>query len=208
MIARGVADNLLAKEYTEYLIDKPNPEAAVRAWALYTGGRPNDVRDGFPESNRVFNGDFESDPANCRFDWRIDPRLGAAIDFDPEIRHSGGRALRVRFDGSTNVGEVGLWQEVFLKSGRYRFQAYVRTADLSTNEGIAFRVVYDESPKQLDMTTASLKGSNDWTFVERVFEAPPNGGLVRVSLARKPSLKFDSQIKGTVWIDQVRITAE
>jgi hypothetical protein len=105
------------------------------------------------------------------------------------------------------VADIGVWQQVFLQSGRYRFRAYVRTLDVSTNEGVAFRVVYGDSPKQLDMTTEDLKGSNEWTLVERVFDAPPKGGLVTVSLARKPSLKFDNLIRGTAWIDQVEITA-
>jgi hypothetical protein len=44
------------------------------------------------------------------------------------------------------------------------------------------------------------------SILERVFDAPPDGGLVRVSLARKRSLKFDSLIRGTVWVDQVSIS--
>jgi O-antigen ligase len=206
-VERGYVDNQLANEYIEFLMRSANPEAAVQAWALYAGGRSNGLEEGFPESNRVFNGDFEYDSTRCRFDWRIDPRQGTAIDFDPGVRHSGRRALRVRFDGTTNVADIGVWQEVFLESGRYRLRAFVRTEDVSTNEGVAFRVVYGDSPKLLDMTTETLKGSNEWTLVERVFDAPPKGGLVTVSLARKPSLKFDNLIRGTAWIDQVEITA-
>jgi hypothetical protein len=44
--------------------------------------------------------------------------------------------------------------------------------------------------------------------VERVFDAPKQGGPVRVSVVRKPSLKFDNLIRGTAWIDQVSITVE
>jgi O-antigen ligase len=207
IVEREYADNQVANEYIEFLMRTVNPEAAVQAWALYAGGRSNGLEEGFPESNRVFNGDFESDSTRCRFDWRIDPRQGTAIDFDADVRHSGRRALRVRFDGTTNVADIGVWQQVFLEPGRYRFRAYVRTENVSTNEGVAFRVLYDDSPKQLDMTTESFKGSNEWTLVERVFDAPPEGGLVTVILARKPSLKFDNLIRGTAWIDQVEITA-
>ena len=96
-------------------------------------------------------------------------------------------------------------QAVFLKPGRYRFRAHIRTREVSTDEGVHFRVVCDETPKDLDVATEDLRGSNDWTMVERVFDAPPGGGLVRVLLTRKPSLKFDSKIAGTVWIDDVSL---
>jgi hypothetical protein len=175
---------------------------AAAAWAIYAAGRS----DGYPESNRIFNGDFESDPTHCLFDWRINPTPGTTIDFDPEVRYSERRSLRIRFQGTANVGEIGVGQDVFLEPGRYRFRAYIRTQDVSTNEGVAFHVVHDAAPKQLDFTTQNLKGTNDWTLVECVFDAPPAGGLARVSLTRRPSLKFDNQIKGTVWIDQVRIS--
>ena len=42
--------------------------------------------------------------------------------------------------------------------------------------------------------------------MEQVVEAPPNGGLLRVMLVRKPSLKFDNLVRGTAWIDQVSLT--
>ena len=41
-----------------------------------------------------------------------------------------------------------------------------------------------------------------------MFDAPRGGALVRVLLARKPSLKFDSKIAGTVWIDDVSLIRE
>jgi hypothetical protein len=156
----------------------------------------------------VFNGDFEFDPTGNRFDWTIEPAAGVAIDFDRETKHSGDRSLRIQFDGTQNVGNIGLRQTVFLKPGRYRFQAYIRTKEISTDEGVAFSVVGEETSNRVSFTTESLLGSNDWRLVEREFEAPPGTGLVQVSLVRKPSWKFDNLIRGTVWIDWVSIGSE
>jgi hypothetical protein len=195
---RGYADDKLGNEYVEFALRTGGPEAAAQAWGRYVG------RDF--ESKRIFNGDFESDPTGVRFDWRVEPARGAAIAFDREAPHSGGRSLRVQFDGTQNVGDIGVQQQVYLSPGQYRFRAYVRTKDVSTDQGVFFRVVYDEAPKLLDVATESLRGSNEWTLLESAFEAPANGGLVRVSLARKRSLKFDSLVRGTVWVDQVSIT--
>src|SRR5207249_300446 len=152
-----------------------------------------------------FNGGFESDPTGNRFDWHIDARSGMAIELDEAVRASGRRSLRIRFDGTQNPGDIGVDETVFLPAGRYRIEAHVRTEEVSTDQGVAFRVVSEERPQALDVTTDNVRGSSDWTMVERVFDAPAGAGLTRVSLVRKPSLKFDNLIKGTAWIDQVSI---
>ena len=55
------------------------------------------------------------------------------------------------------------------------------------DQGVFVHVVYDESPKLPNVATESLRGSNDWTVLERVFDAPPDGGLIRVSFVHRPS---------------------
>jgi O-antigen ligase len=202
MVRRGDANDKLANEYTEFRLRQKPPDAAARGWALYAGTKSP----GYPQANRIFNGDFESDPAGNRFDWRIEAREGAAVDFDETVRSSGRRSLRIRFDGTQNPGEIGVEQTVFLPPGRYRFQAYVRTQEISTDEGVAFRLTSEDAPQPINVTTDALRGTNEWTLVERMFEAPPGGALTRVSVVRKPSLKFDNLIGGTAWIDQVAIS--
>jgi len=204
IVARSYADDKLANEYVEFLMRNKKPEAAAQAWAQYAGSRSK----GYPESNRLFNGDFESDPAGSRFDWSLDPASGAAIDFDRDAPHSGARALRIRFDGTKNVTDTGVRQTVFLKPGRYRFQAYVRSKEISTDEGVSFSVADPEAPKRLSFTTEAMLGTNDWKLVEHAFQALPGTGLVEVRLVRKKSWRFDNLIRGTVWLDQVSISEE
>jgi hypothetical protein len=127
------------------------------------------------------------------------------VGFDETVRSSGTRSLRIRFDATQNPGEIGVEQTVFLPPGRYRFQAHVRTQDISTDQGVGFRLTSEDAPQPLNVTTDALRGTTEWTLVERMFEAPPGGALTRVSVVRKPSLKFDNLISGTVWIDQVSI---
>jgi len=201
MVRRGDANDKLANEYTEFRLRQKPPDAAARGWALYAGTKSP----GYPQANRIFNGDFESDPTGNRFDWRIEAREGTAVDFDETVRSSGRRSLRIRFDGTQNPGEIGVEQTVFLPPGRYRFQAYVRTQDISTDQGVAFRLTSEDAPQPLNLTTDPLRGTNEWTLVERMFEAPPGGALTRVSVVREPSLKFDNLIGGTAWIDRVTI---
>jgi putative inorganic carbon (hco3(-)) transporter len=203
IIAHRYADDKLANDYVQFLVGKKEYEAAQEAWACYAGGREN----GYPESNRVFNGDFESDPTESHFDWRIEKYPGATIDFDREVRYSGVRSLRIQFDGTQNVSKIGISQTVFLKPGRYRFEAYVRARDISTDEGLAFRVANEEAANRLSFTTKPVLGSTDWTLVEHPLTVPPTGsGIVKLQLVRTPSLRFDNLIRGTFWIDQVSIS--
>lgn len=133
MVPRGYVDNALANQYVEFLIGKKHPQAGAQASAHYAGGRSN----AYPESNRVFNGDFEFDPTGSIFDWNIEPPRGAKVDFDRNAHYSGTRSLRIQFEGTENVGNLRVGQTVFLKPGPYRFRAHVRTKDLSTDEGVS-----------------------------------------------------------------------
>jgi hypothetical protein len=172
----------------------------MEAWALYAGSRSP----GYPEAERVFNGGFESDSSGSPFDWGMGKAPGAALDFDTEVRHGGARSLRVQFDGSENVTRTGLQETVVLKPGRYRFRAWVRGKDLSTDEGVALNVVGQDGPGP-SFTSEAVKGSTEWKLVERELVAPVGTGLVMIRLERRASLKFDNLLKGTLWVDDVSI---
>jgi hypothetical protein len=66
-----------------------------------------------------------------------------------------------------------------------------------------------EAANRLSFTTKPVLGSTDWTLVEHPFTVPPTGaGLVDIQLVRTPSLRFDNLIRGTLWMDAVRIGPE
>ena len=101
LLAHGHADDRVAHDYVNFLYGDRRYEAAARSWAVYLGNR----RNGYMESNWLFNGGFESDSAHVPFDWTVrnlNDDVQAAID--PEAAHSGRRALRLRFGGRENVG--------------------------------------------------------------------------------------------------------
>jgi len=204
MVSHAYADDAVANQYVEFLIKQKQPEAAARAWALSAGARSP----GYPDANRIYNGDFERDPSGSRFDWGIEPPKGAKADFDGDTKYSGARSLRIAFDGAQNLADLGIWQSVFLQPGRYRFRAHLRTQDISTDEGVSFLVAAEDSPNRLSFTTEPMRASHDWTLVEHSFDVPSGTGLVRVGLIRKPSLRFDSLIRGTMWADDVAIVPE
>lgn len=68
MLFKGWVDDRLAVAYVNALIQAHTYDKAAQAWRDYVGDRG-----GYPDSNRVFNGDFEADSTGSRFDWAIDP---------------------------------------------------------------------------------------------------------------------------------------
>ncbi len=196
--------NKIANEYVSFLLKNNQPEAASHAWVQYAANRdPN-----YPDTTVSLTAASIA-PTGSQFDWTVEEAPGANIDFDKIRSHAGSRSLRIDFNGAQNLSSVGLHQTVFLKPGRYRFHAYVRSNDLSTDEGISFRVANERAPKNLSFTTEPVLGSHDWTLVQHSFVvSPAAAGLIHIRLVRTPSLRFDNLIKGTLWIDDVSISPE
>jgi O-antigen ligase len=200
--ARGFGDARLAREYVGYLFGKRDYEGAARAWAQYLGPR----RNGYLESNWIFNGDFESELSDSAFDWRIDTRDGVEAAVDPQVAHTGSHSLRIHFAGRENLDYNGVGQTAFVKPGRYRFEAYVRTQEITTDKGVGFHIYDRETSARLDVRTEELTGTHDWTKVELAFAVPRETRLLEIEVSRPRSMKFDNQIGGTVWIDSVKLS--
>jgi O-antigen ligase/tetratricopeptide (TPR) repeat protein len=200
----GYVDRVLASEYVDFLIAQKQFEAAAQAWN--------------PDPERVYNGDFEtSSVPQATFDWHVERIPGVEVSFEKDSAHSGARSLKLRFDGTQNLTSFGVAQALYLKPGSYRFRAWVKAKDLSTDQGISFQVV--DAAGRTYFTTEPLLGSisvkggsskeGDWKLLERTFQvgnsARDNKGLQRIALTRTASLKFDNKVDGTLWIDEVSI---
>jgi tetratricopeptide (TPR) repeat protein len=188
IVARSLADDRLAADYTNFLLNRNESEEAQEAWAAYLGAR----KGAYLRSNLLFNGGFESEPTGSRFDWKVNETEGVEVARDSDVRHSGGWSLRVRFGGEKNPEYRGVAQLAMLKPGKYRFEAYMRTSGLTTDKGLGIRIA--------DEKTDALLGTNGWTRIEKDFVAKVPR-LVRIEIFREHSLKIDSKIKGTIWLD-------
>ena len=95
VVGHGYADNALAGEYAEFLIRQGHPDLAASAWAQYMGPRADD----YDKSTYLFNGDFESDPAQSPFDWNVARTEGVEVTRDCTTASSGKCSLRISFRG-------------------------------------------------------------------------------------------------------------
>src|SRR5207249_9006094 len=96
-------------------------------------------------------------------------------------------------------------QTAYVRPGPAQFRAYLKTAGISTDQGIGFHIFDAESPARLDMFTEQLTGTSDWRKIETAFVIPQNTKAVTIQVVRRPSLRFDNQIRGTAWIDDVTL---
>lgn len=202
LMSHRYASDADAREFVHYLFSRRDYEQAARAWAQYVDDRGT----GYLQSTWIFDGGFESRPSGAEFDWKISSP-GGHVDasIDPAVARSGSQSLRVRFDGSANVDYHDTTQVVFITPGVYRFTAFIRAMDVTSDQGVAFHIVDSSDARQVDLWTPPVSGRVSWTRVEQTVTVPPGVSLLTVEVARRKSQTLDSQIAGTVWIDDVSL---
>jgi len=203
MLGRGFLDQELAAWYFDALLAAQRYSQAHEDWTHYlaTSKQP-----GYEVGNRVYNPEFERAPSGSPFDWRFDAINGIAVGCDSEVAHAGKAWLRIVFAGEVNTDFHHVSQQLVLSPGEYQFEAWIRTAGLTTDHGIAFRVFDAENPVRLDVQSAQFTGTREWTPVKLVVAIPLLTRIVRIGVLRTPSFKFDNKIAGTVWVDSVALT--
>jgi tetratricopeptide (TPR) repeat protein len=197
----GYADNALAGEYVDFLIRQGHPDLAASVWAQHMGVREDD----HGKSTYLFNGDFESEPAQSSFDWNVARTEGVEVTRDCTTAWSGECSLRISFAGTQNLGFAAASQLAFVRPGTYRFHAFIRTEILTTDQGIRFRISDAEEAARLDEVFGQFIGSCAWSSVDHNLVVTPKTRLLRIEVIRQPSMKFDNKVGGTAWIDELKL---
>jgi hypothetical protein len=203
MIARAIAEDRSAAGFVDLLLSRHLYEDAAQAWADYVGPRQPDYR----KPNLVFNGSFENVSGGSIFDWRVASIPGVEVERDQAVSRTGNGSLRIHFDGKENRDYHHISQSIVASPGVYEFRAEIRAEGLTTDQGIAFRIVDAEAPSRLDIITAQAMGTTEWITVNQRVLVPHQTRILQIQVVRRPSVKFDNLLAGTVWIDEVRLTA-
>lgn len=194
------AQSGLAVPHVEFLLREGELTMALEAWKDFSG---------LPaRRGGIFNGGFERPVAGGGFGWWTHDVDGATAARDENVSHSGCCSMRVRFDGSANTHYHHLRQRVPVEGGRrYVLSGWVRGEDVSTRSGVyvEMRTVDAASPARARSDAAW--GSWEWTRFEIPLRVPADAGLLEVRLRRDRTDALDNLLSGTVWLDDLRLTA-
>lgn len=205
--AHSLIDEKSAIDYVNQLWRNRQFALASQTWAGYLGRDRGD----YLQPNLVFNGDFERPLSALLLDWQTQPVEGVSIALDESAHYSGKSSLRITFekaapkkDGNIAFQQVG--QQVAVSPGRYHFQAFAKTSDLTTPQGVRLRIFDPEDPARLDMESDSQTGSTDWRKIEKWIDVRTPTRLLGIQVTRHRSEKFDNQITGIAWVDAAALT--
>lgn len=182
----------LAMAWAVWLGSRHRDKDAFLVWKRYVANDP-----GYGTDNWIDNSGFENEPSGQGFDWRLQPCPGVKAALDPAVAHSGHSSLRLEFDGSENPDFHHIAQSVWLTPGRYRLTAWMRTANLSTDQGLALTL--------FGASTPALLSARDWTKVSTDVTVRNNPSLGEVRIVRERSWRFDGKLRGVAWIDDVEL---
>ena len=163
-----------------------------------------------PRGSVVWDPSFESEANGFFFSWTFQPiTQGVHIVFDKTEKHSGRQSLRLSFDGKHNPNLEAACTFAAVEPGSaYRFSGWIKTRDLTTDQGVGFRIYpYGNSAAPL-VNTKQIYGNNPFTLIDQSWTANPNVRLVKICITREPSDDPYVRISGTAWVDDVNLVPE
>jgi hypothetical protein len=188
-------DKEVALRYSHFLLNHKRVTESIDIWQKYDG------------SGGLTNPGFEMDITRQGFDWRYygekDGRWG--LKRDNYEAAEGDYALKITFNGQENIVFKHLFQIFPVNpEEKYRLTYAWKSTDLTTDQGL-FVEIYSYDNQGLYQTSPMITGTHGWREDSITFEIPEGCHAAVLRLRRQPSKRFDSKIKGVLWIDDFRL---
>jgi len=188
---------LQARDYSEARQVWDQGTATMRLPALFQ-----------PQTSVVWDPSFESGMRGQAFSWHyraLDQGVSAGLDRSEEL--SGKQSLRLVFDGRHNPElEIACALGVVQASTTYRFSGWLKTKELTGDQGIEFHLrSIEDSGTSTTWKSRQAIGTNPWTLFEQKLTTGPNVHQVQICVIREASANTDAHISGTAWIDDVNL---
>jgi tetratricopeptide (TPR) repeat protein len=190
-----------AGSYVSLLAKQSRWDEALQSWSDYTG----QLDGSYLKTNWVYNGSFERNPVECPFDWKLQPQPGLVVVRDSDVSYRGHTSLRLTYSETPKNQQPAAYQTVLLQPGQWQIKMAMKTRQVTSDQGVAIRLVDRADPSKLDVTTTSMQGTEDWTVITKRFEVKTPGRQALVEILRPPGRDFDIRLTGTVWIDAVEL---
>ncbi len=191
----GKPDTELAMQYAHFLLNQMQVTEAMAVWQEYHS------LDG------VTNPGFEKEITQRGFDWRYgeDKSGDWRIERVNQGAFEGQHALRISFSGQRNITFQNLFQIVpVVPSKRFRLHYSWKSENISTDQGPFVEIAgYDQDG--FYQSGPMITGTHEWRRESIEFRPPAGCRAVVVRVRRHPSRRFDSKIKGVLWLDNFRL---
>ncbi len=187
------ADERSAVEIATTMWQHKTYRGGQELWADWLGAKRGD----YLNPQLLANARFQEAPSGTPFDWTLAARAG--VEF---IRRDG---LEVHFLGQENVSAAGLGQITAVEPGRYRFSAEVSADNITTDEGTFFQITDAENGGRLNLETQPMLANRSRAWISMDFTVPAGTRIVQIGLTRRPSLKFDNKLAGTLHIYRISL---
>ena len=152
----------------------------------------------------LYNGDFELEPLNWGFGWRMQTRPKALVDLGTTHGIHGDQALRLIFQN--HEGQfAAVSQTLFLDPGRYRLSGKVSTDSLDSPGGIEWRVRCMLPEKTELGASERFLGANEWRDFQFEFKVPDSCVLQELGLVSAGAQRFEQRLSGGAWFDRLAI---
>src|SRR6516164_589732 len=153
---------------------------------------------------------FESGVRGYSFSWHFEPIVQfVSIGIDRAEKLSGDQSLRLSFDGKHNPNlEAACAMGIVQPGTTYHFSGWIKTRDITTENGVGFRVRSTDDGSAPVLNTRESHGTNPWASVDQTWTAGAHTHRVQVCVVRDPSDNPGVRISGTAWLDDVNLVPE
>jgi len=204
-LAIGEVDYLVSK-----LFQAGDLSAARRVWdqGVATMNLPPLLQ---APSSVLWDPSFESGMGGYSFSWHFQQPIiqGVSIGLDRSEKLSGNQSLRLSFDGKHNPDlEAACTTGIVQPGTTYNFSGWIKTRNITTENGVGFRVRSTDDGSAPVLNTREFHGTNTWTSADEIWTAGPHTHRVQVCVVRDPSDNPGVRISGTAWVDDVNLVPE
>jgi hypothetical protein len=195
MTANTEPEKEIALHYAHFLLNHKHITPSIDIWQKYTNGAG------------LTNPGFEKSVTRKGFDWHHWGENDGIWELKRVYNEAaeGEYALKIKFHGQENISFQHLYQIFAMEPQEtYRLTYAWKSKGITTDQGPFVEIVgYDI--QGLYRAGPMITGSNGWHEESITFEAPADSRAAVVRLRRRTSMRFDSKINGTVWLDNFRL---
>jgi hypothetical protein len=191
----GKPDAPIGLQYAHFLLGKKRIPESRAIWQAYLDG------DG------ITNAGFENEITQRGFDWRhsSDKESNWMIERVSQGACEGKYALKISFAGRQNISFQNVYQIVpVLPLEWFRLSYAWKSNGITTDQG-PFIEIFGYDRKGLSESGPMITGTHKWREESIEFRSPEGCQAAVVRVRRRPSHRFDSKIKGTLWLDKFHL---